>query len=79
MAAFALHQIIVATALILDFLFAFWALRRFANTGDNVLLCGAIGSAFITVTLVSYLVYFNRRLALINHLCSTRCNQTPTL
>ena len=78
MTAFALHQLIVAIALILDLMFAFWALRRFADTGENMLLCGAIGSAFITVTLVSYLVYFNRRIALISHLCSTRCSRTST-
>jgi len=78
MTAFALHQLIVAIALILDLMFVFWALRRFADTGENILLYGALASAFITVTLVSYLVYFNRRIALINHLCSTRCSQTPT-
>ncbi len=75
MAAFALHQLIVATALILDFAFMFWALRRYAATGESMLLCGAIGSTFLTVIMVSYLVYFNRRMALINHLCHTRCQR----
>lgn len=75
MAAFALHQLIMATALALDFIFMFWALRRYTQTGENMLLCGAIVSTFLTITLVSYLVYFNRRIALINHLCSTRCPQ----
>jgi hypothetical protein len=73
MAAFALHQLIVAIALLLDFLFALWAIRRYTSTGESMLLYGAFASAFITVTLVSYMVYFNRRMALINHLCSTRC------
>lgn len=73
MAAFALHQLIMATALVLDFAFMFWAIRRYTVTGESMLLCGAIVSTFVTITLVSYLVYFNRRIALINHLCHTRC------
>ncbi|HAI13986.1 MAG TPA: hypothetical protein DCM28_19940 [Phycisphaerales bacterium] len=75
MAAFALHQLIIGIALALDFVFMLWAIRRYTQTGENMLLCGAIGSTFLTVTLVSYLVYFNRRIALINHLCSKRCDQ----
>lgn len=75
MPAFALYQLVVISALIMDFMFAFWALRRYSDTGDNILLCSAIGSAIVTVTMVSYVVYFNRRMAVINHLCHTRCEK----
>jgi hypothetical protein len=63
MSLYQFHRVLIAAAIVFDALFTFWALRQWQNSGhDHMLLAMAIGSTVVTVTMVTYLVYFNRNL-----------------
>jgi len=69
MSLYNFHRVLIAAAILFDFLFTFWAIReyRFADEGKTALLLTAIGSSIFTIALIAYLVYFNRNLAVFRH------------
>ncbi len=72
MALYHFHRVLIGAAILFDFLFTFYAIRQFNLTGDSMQLWMGIISSIITIGLVAYLVYFNRKLALLNHMVSHR-------
>jgi uncharacterized membrane protein len=73
MALYNFHRVLIAIAIVFDFLFTFWALRQWRLTSDSILLVTAVASSVVTIGLIAYLVYFNRNLSLLRHIVNGQC------
>lgn len=72
MALYNFHRVLIAAAILFDFMFTFWAVRQYSLDKEPIQLIMAIGSSILTVGLVAYLVYFNRSLAMVRHVLAGR-------
>lgn len=76
MSLYQFHRVLIAAAIVFDALFTFWAIRQWQTSGHDSLMLGmAIGSSVVTVTMITYLVYFNRNLTLLRHIVTGRCGR----
>jgi hypothetical protein len=62
MALFQFHRVLISFAIMFDFIFTLWSIRRWNATGENINLIMAVGSSIVTVMLLAYLVYFSKNL-----------------
>lgn len=69
---YSFHRVLISAAILFDFLFTFWAVRQWRVDSDPMMLVMAVGSSVVTITLVAYLVYFNRSLAVLRHTLAGR-------
>lgn len=62
MALYQFHRVLIAVAIMFDFIFTLWSVRRWNYTGEQINLIMAIGSSIVTVAFLIYLVYFSKNL-----------------
>ena len=70
MSLYHFHRVLIGASIIFDFCFTFWTVRAWLKTGDAMQIVLAVGSSILTVALVTYLVYFNRNMAVWRHVMS---------
>jgi hypothetical protein len=77
MALYAFHRILIAAAILFDFVFTVFCIRKFNRNGDVWELAWGIASSVLTVGLVVYLVYFNRKTAALRIALAARDRLCP--
>jgi len=61
MALYAFHRVLIVFAILFDFAFTVFCIRRYNRSGGALDLVWAALASFITVAFVYYLVLFNRK------------------
>ena len=72
MSLYNFHRVLIGAAIVFDFFFTFWSIRQWRESGDAAMLVMAIASSIVSIALIAYLVYFNRNLAVMRHVLSSR-------
>lgn len=65
------HLLLIATVILFDLLFVFWAVRQYRLADEGTPLAMAVGTALVTLGLLISLVRFNRNQAVLRHLLGT--------
>ncbi|MEX2214461.1 MAG: hypothetical protein WD768_10055 [Phycisphaeraceae bacterium] len=63
MALYHFHRVLIAAAILFDFFFSLFCIRRYNLHGEVMDLVYAIGSSAISVGFILYLIHFNRKVA----------------
>jgi hypothetical protein len=61
MALYAFHRILITAAILFDFVFTVFCIRKYNRSGDAWELVWGLASSLLTLGLVAYLVHFNRK------------------
>lgn len=68
MALYNFHRVLIAAAILFDLGFSLYCYRKWQDGGEPMQLVMLIGSSVVTVGLVAYLVYFNKKLTVLRRL-----------
>lgn len=60
------HRVLIASAILFSLGFAVYAYRQSGDLGSGLYLAMAVGSGVISLSLVAYLVYFNKSVRKLN-------------
>ena len=63
MALYNFHRILIAAAILFDFFFSLFCIRKYNLHGDVMDLVYAVGSSAVSIGFIIYLIRFNRKCA----------------
>ena len=63
MALYAFHRVLIAAAILFDFAFTVFCIRKYNRNGEVIELIWAAVASLLTVAFVAYFVYFTRKTA----------------
>ena len=61
MTLFAFHRVLICAAIAFDVFFTLFCIRKYNRYGDPWELVMAFASSLLTIALVAYLIYFNKK------------------
>ena len=73
----AFHRILIAASIAFDVFFTIFCIRKYNRSGDWVQIALAVAASLLTIALVAYLLYFNRKVAALRITLAARAQLCP--
>jgi len=66
------HRVLIIVAILFDVGFSIYCYRKYQVSSESLHVVMLLGSSVVTLVLVTYLIYFNRSLAILRSMASDR-------
>ena len=65
MSLYHFHRVLIGAAILFDVMFSWYCYRKWHIAGEVLHMMMLVGSSVVTLGMIAYLVYFNRKVAML--------------